>query len=77
MFISISCVGETGASCYRGVLCKTIILVAKSSTAVLSESTKGTTDERKPSMHANYSRYGQKSLFIPLKLFYASSQFFF
>ena len=44
--------------------------MAKSPTAVVSESTKGTTDERKPSMHANYSSYGQKSLFIPLKLFF-------
>ena len=33
--------------------------------------------ETKPSTHANYSRYGQKSLFTPLKLFYASSQLFF
>ena len=63
----------TGVGCYRGVLCKTITLMAQSPTAVVSESTMGTTDERKPSMHANYSRYGQKSLFIPLKLFYASS----
>ena len=29
--------------------------MAKSPTAVVSESTKVTTDERKPSMHANYS----------------------
>ena len=28
-------------------------------------------------MHANYSRYGQKSLFTPLKLVYASSQLVF
>ena len=28
-------------------------------------------------MHANYSRYGQQSLFIPLKLVYASSHIFF
>ena len=74
----INSVGETGASCYRGigcyrgVLCKTITLLAKSPTVVVS--TKATTDERKPSMHANDSRYGQKSLFIHLKLVYASSQ---
>ena len=67
----------TGVGCYRGVLCKTITLMAKSPTADVSESTKVTTDERKPSMHGNYSRYGQKSLFIPLKLFYAYSQLFF
>ena len=43
--------------------------MAKSPTAVVSESTKVTTDERKPSMLENYSIYGQTSLFIPLKLF--------
>ena len=61
----------------RGILCKTIILMAKSLTAVLYKSTKGTTDEAKPSTHANYTRYGQKSLFIPLKLVYACSLLFF
>ena len=75
-------VRETGASCYRGSLlqgrlCKTITLMAKSPTAVVSESTKATTDERKPSMHANYSRYGHKSLFILPTLVYASSQLLF
>ena len=50
----------TGVGCYRGVLCKATALIAKSPTAVVSESTKGPTDERQPSMHANYSRYGKK-----------------
>ena len=46
-----------------GVLCKTITLMAKSPTAVGPESTKGTNDERKPSMRANDSRYVNKITF--------------
>ena len=34
-FLSFT-IGEAGASCYRGILCKTIILMAKSPTAVVS-----------------------------------------
>ena len=75
-------VGETVASCHRGRLLQGRFMqndhidgeIADSSPIL---STKGNTDERKQSMHANYSRYGQKSLFIPLQLLYASSQLFF
>ena len=41
----------------------------KSPRAVVSESTKGTTDDINPSRHAKYSTHGQKSLFTHLKLF--------
>ena len=70
-------IAVTGVGCYRAVLCKTVIVMAKSPIAVLSKSTKETTDDTTPSMHANYAIYVQKSLFVPLKLFNASSQLFF
>ena len=77
--------GETGGSRYRGRLlqghfvqnCRIDGEIADGSSIIIHQRNYSCTGETKPSMHANYSRYGHKSLFIPLKLVYASSQLFF